>query len=347
MEKPGEVFAPLSRTEVIKAVERREPQRIPLVMARWWGQGLGEEYGDRLDHLRRYPEDACFIGIPKFEVSTMNLSWELESTGAHDARGVIDDWAKLDEFIEKLPDPAADPRFEELAVPAAEAHAQDLYLIVGWWGLFFETPWGLRGMQNLMLDYYDHPDEIHRLHAALCRLYCRSIARAAEVLRPDGFWTSDDLGHQTQPMMQLETFDAFLKSYYDQVGEALRNHGMHWWLHSCGNNTPLLPSLIDAGVHMFHPVQKHTMDEPAIAREFGDRLGFWAGFDVQQTLVEGTPAQVRAEVRSLIDTFDRPEGGMCIAAGNGIVGGTPYENIEAFLDEAIQYGEQHRENYAR
>jgi len=33
---------------------------------------------------------------------------------------------------------------------------------------------------------------------------------------------------------------------------------------------------------------------------------------------------------------------MCLAAGNGIVGGTPFENIDAFLDEAVRYGERHR-----
>jgi len=52
---------------------------------------------------------------------------------------------------------------------------------------------------------------------------------------------------------------------------------------------------------------------------------------------------VHEEVRFLIDTFDSPDGGMCIAARNGIVSGTPFENIEAFLDEALRYGEQHRQ----
>ena len=117
---------------------------------------------------------------------------------------------------------------------------------------------------------------------------------------------------------------------------------MHWWLHSCGNNTPLMDSLIETGVQMFHPVQKHTMDERAIAAEFGSRVGFWSGFDVQHLLREGTPDQVRAEVRHLVDTFDRPESGMAIAAGNGIVAGTPFANIEAFLDESVRYGAAHR-----
>ena len=117
---------------------------------------------------------------------------------------------------------------------------------------------------------------------------------------------------------------------------------MHFWLHSCGNNTEALPDLVDAGVDVFHPVQKHTMDEQAVAAEFGDRMTFLVGFDVQHILQEGTPDQVRAEVRYLVDTFDRPEGGMCLAAGNGIVGGTPFDNIDAFLDEAVRYGADHR-----
>ena len=340
-------YKPLPRAEVIKAVERQRPRRIPLIMTHWWGEGLWDQYGDRLNALSRYPQDAAVIGIPKFDISLMGLSWDFRNRGSHDSGGVINDWAQLDEFIEKLPDPSRDPRFEEFARLAEEAHQQDRYLIVGWWGLFFETPWGLRGMENLLVDYYENPDQIHRLHSALCDLYIKSIQKAAEVMRPDGFWTSDDLGHQTQPMMRREMFDALLKPYYIRIGDTLRKHSIHWWLHSCGNNTDLLPSLIEAGVRMFHPVQKHTMDEKRTAKEFGDKLGFWSGFDVQHTLREGTPEQVRAEVRLLMDTFDRPEGGMCIAAGNGIVSGTPYENIEAFLDEAVIYGELHRKKHTR
>jgi hypothetical protein len=56
------------------------------------------------------------------------------------------------------------------------------------------------------------------------------------------------------------------------------------------------------------------MDEVAVAREYGDRPTFLAGFDVQHILQEADPAGVRAEVRFLIDTFDQPAGGMWLVA---------------------------------
>jgi uroporphyrinogen-III decarboxylase len=276
----------------------------------------------------------------------MGLSWKLRpEEGAHDDRPVIDDWAKLDEFIAKLPDPETDERFDALPAQAEAARAADRYITFGWWNLFFEFPWRIRGMTNLLMDFYVYPQEIHQLHDALCTVYEGYLRRAIREFQPDGFWTSDDLGHQKQPFMRPSTFHEFLFPYYQRIGNLLKGNNLHWWLHSCGNNTPLLDDLIEAGVTVFHPVQKGTMDEIAVARAYGDRLTFLAGMDVQHILQEATPEEVRSEVRFLIDTFDRPDGGMCIAAGNGIVSGTPFKNIEAFLDEAVNYGTAHRANF--
>lgn len=338
-------YAPLPREEVVKAVERTGPVRVPMIRAKWWGEGLEDLHGDKLSAFDKYPEDAAFLFIEPVRPERMELSWELRTGGAHDSACVIDDWAKLDEFIEKLPDPQSDPQLDALAADAEKARTEGRYTLFGWWRLFFERPWGLRGMENLMLDYYEHPDEVHKLHDALCKLYVGYIRRAAE-LDADGFWTSDDLGHQTQPMISPRTFREFLRPYYDRVGVAVREADMHWWLHSCGNNTPLLDDLIAAGVNIFHPVQKGAMDQEATGRDCAERLAFLAGMDVQHALVEMDPAGVRAEVRRLIDTFDSPGGGLCIAAGNGILPGTPLENIEAFLDEALTYGSEHRKQFA-
>jgi hypothetical protein len=44
----AQVMQPPDREEVIKAVERKRPSRIPLVRAKWWGEGLWDQYGERL-----------------------------------------------------------------------------------------------------------------------------------------------------------------------------------------------------------------------------------------------------------------------------------------------------------
>jgi len=137
-----------------------------------------------------------------------------------------------------------------------------------------------------------------------------------------------------------------IKPFYARIGQTLEKHQIHWWLHSCGNNTDMLEDPVKAGLDVFHPVQKGTMDEVSVARQFGDRLSFLVGIDVQHALQEQDPAGVRREVQLLIDTFDGPGGGMCIAARNGIVAGTPFENIEAFLDKAVQYGTAHLQQFA-
>jgi uroporphyrinogen decarboxylase len=342
MSSPQELFPPLPREEVIKAVEHRRPCRIPLVQARWWSEGLVEQYGPRLQELQRFPEDAVFLWMDLSNYSEWNLPWEIKQDGPYDARSLLQDWDRLDDLIACMPEPETDARFEALNIEAENARRQDRYTLYACWRLFFEHPLEIRGMRRLLMDYYQHPREVHRLHEALCNLYLGYLRRAVRELRPDGYWSSDDLGHQRQAFMSPGMFRELLKPYYLRVGRLLQENGLHWWLHSCGNNTLLLGDLIEAGVNVFHPIQKGTMDEAAVAREFGDALTFLAGVDVQHILQEADPAGVRAEVRHLIDTYDRPDGGMCITAGNGIVSGTPFENIEAFLDESLRYGSAHR-----
>jgi uroporphyrinogen decarboxylase len=92
------------------------------------------------------------------------------------------------------------------------------------------------------------------------------------------------------------------------------------------------------GLDVIHPIQKHAMSYDATARTFGGRLAFWAGLDVQRVIPWGTTADVRSEVRSVIDTFERREGRLLLGAGNAIHEDCPLANLEALLDEAYQYG---------
>ena len=248
-----DIFSPLPREEVIKAVERRNPIRVPLVRAHWWGEGLQEQYGERLKALECYPEDAAFAWITHSNYAEWGLPWQIEAGGAYNSHCVMDDWSKLDDLIAHLPNAETDPRFEGLRAIAEQAHRENRYLLFAFWRLFFERPWEIRGMQNLLMDYYIHPEQVHRLYNALCEMYTAYLQRAIRELQPDGFLTSDDLGHQHQLFMNPKTFREFLKPYYQRIGNILQRSGIHWWLHSCGNNTAILGDLADVGRKRFSP----------------------------------------------------------------------------------------------
>lgn len=66
-------------------------------------------------------------------------------------------------------------------------------------------------------------------------------------------------------------------------------------------------------------------------------ISFLAGVDVQHLLPEGTTAEVREGVVRLIDTLYKPEGGLLLSAGNGIIPDTPLKNIEAMLETMSLY----------
>lgn len=59
---------------------------------------------------------------------------------------------------------------------------------------------------------------------------------------------------------------------------------------------------------------------------------------VRQLISDGTPDEVRREVRYLIDTYARKDGRFMFALGNGTTPDTPPESLEALLNELFTYG---------
>lgn len=187
-------------------------------------------------------------------------------------------------------------------------------------------------MENLMMDYYDNMAGLKIICRHLTDYYKVIIDRFKE-LDFDGIFTSDDLGHQSGPMMSPEIFEELYFPFYCEIINYVHSKGMHFFLHSCGDNTKLMKYLIEAGVDVFHPVQKGCMDEVETANMFGDRISFLVGVDVQHLLPNGTAQEIRDGIRRIIEIFHKPEGGLLLGAGNGILPDTPIENIRVMLEE--------------
>ncbi len=255
-----------------------------------------------------------------------------EMSAALDAQVPLSDWAMLDAVLADFPDPNYPGLFPNPPAPDGR------YRVAHWWFTLFERHWQLRGMENALMDFYTNPDDVHHLYRALTVFYLRVIERAKFEVHADAVYATDDLGMQTAPFFSPEIFDAFFAPYYSEIFKRIHELGMHYWMHTCGNIEPLLPKLIDLGLDVLHPIQKYAMNEVDVARRYGGKITFWAGFDVQKTIPFGSPEDVRKEVRHLMDTYYRPEGRLIFTAGNMITGDTPLASLDALFDEAYRYG---------
>ena len=348
---------PLPREEVVKAIEHRRPQRVPMMIHHWNGaQAFGEREGLVRAIQAEYPQDFLMVypRMPRYWDDLADsghipgYSWmptppppPSDQVRAHDASVAIRDWSQLDDILAAWPDPQI-PQLYEGVPERLQREAAGRYTGIHWAYCFFERLWSLRGMENILSDFHLNPGPVHRLMDALTDYYCAIIRRAARELHVDSVWTTDDIGMQTGPFFSPAVFRTFFLDRYKKMVDAAHEGGMHFWLHTCGNVTPFMEDFIRIGMDVVHPIQKYAMDERATAEKFGGRICFWAGMDLQHILPRGTPEDVRAEVRFLIDTYDRPDGGCMITAGNGVTEDVPIENLRAFYDETYSYGTEHR-----
>ena len=340
------VRQPLQREEVIMAIERKGCGKIPLVMHKWWGNGLREKYGVQLQEIAaQYPEDILDLwyiepGEDKSSINNPSYRWGYKDDYSSDAKHSIGeqyellaDWEELDLFIKDFPNPYQEETFNHVK---KQVEGDNRYKLGCWWRLFHERFWSIRGMENLMIDYYDNMEELKTLGKHLLTYYKVIVDRYAE-LGCDGIFTSDDLGHQSGPMMSPAIFEELYFPLYKEFISYVHSKGMHVFLHSCGDNTKLMDYLVEAGLDVLHPIQKGCMDEVAIAQAYGDKISFLAGIDVQHLLPEGNAQEVQEGIREMIDIFHKPQGGLLLAAGNGIMPDTPIENIKVMLKEISLY----------
>ena len=251
---------------------------------------------------------------------------------------VIKDIENWREYL-KVPQVKYDAQVWEPFIAAAEAVDRNEYFVTSavFPGIFEQCHY-LTEIQNCLMAFYEYPDEMQEIIDEITNFEMELAEEICKYIKPDALFHHDDWGSQISTFLSPAMFREFIKPYYVELWGLCREHDVDSWLHTCGNISEIIGDLIECGLSVLHPLQKGTMDWDAVAAKWKGKIAFLVGMDVQDTLINGTPDDVRREVRLIRDTFDTPGGGLLYAAGNGIVRGTPLENIDAFLDECLTYG---------
>lgn len=197
----------------------------------------------------------------------------------------------------------------------------------------------LRGFGVFLEDLAGRPREAHRLLDALTELHLRNLAKFIEAVGDvvDIVQMGDDLGTQHGPQISPAMYREFFLPRHRLIYGLVRERSqMKVFLHCCGGVRPLIPSLIEAGVEILNPVQTSAagMAPRELKREFGKDLTFWGGgCETQSTLIHGTPAQVRAEVRERVGIFSEG-GGYVFNQVHNILDDVPAQNVVAMFEAA-------------
>jgi len=202
-------------------------------------------------------------------------------------------------------------------------------------GSMFEVAWQLCGMEKFLMDLYTEPEVPCYIMDRLLEVHLENTRRFLEQARGrvDMIYFYDDVATSRSLMMAPETWEKMIRPRHQQIIDVARAFGVKVMMHSDGAVAPLIPQWIDMGIDVLNPVQTDAAGmEPAMLKaRFGDRLTFHGGVNITQTLPRGTPDEVRAEVRHLVDTLGH-NGGYIMASSHHIQADTPVANVLAMYE---------------
>ena len=231
----------------------------------------------------------------------------------------------------KFPDPL-NPRFFD-HIPGKIAKFPDRFRVFQLGFSLYERAWTLRGMENLMIDFLDHPDFVHELFAAIAD-YNVAQVEAALQYDIDAVYFGDDWGQQRGLQMGPATWREFIYPLLRRMYATVRDAGRLVMIHSCGDVDELFDDLIDIGLNCFNPFQPEVMDIDSLLPKYRGRLAFHGGMSTQRILPLGSVEEVRAETRRLIELGR--DGGYIFAPAHDVEGDVPLQNMLAMIETVQQ-----------
>ena len=145
----------------------------------------------------------------------------------------------------------------------------------------------------------------------------------------------DDLGTQSSLMISPQMYRRILKPIHADFIQFIKERTRaKVFFHTDGDVFDLIPDFIEIGVDILNPIQTSAgkmSNLLELKQRFGQNLTFCGAVDTHYTLPTGTPEEVRAEVKRVIEILG-PGGGYMLAPVHTIMTEVPPENILAMVD---------------
>ncbi|MBN1589068.1 MAG: hypothetical protein JW888_06105 [Pirellulales bacterium] len=188
------------------------------------------------------------------------------------------------------------PTWDEAAAKYARLRATQRYMLFQFYGPW-EATWRHRSMEKLLMDLALNPDWVRDMAQTYARLVIDVLNHCLKLgMKPDGVFLIEDLGSTRSMLFSPTSWKSVLKPACMELGRFLDEHGIHFWMHSCGAVQPVIDELIDCGLDVLNPLQADAgLDVNGLRGRYGHRLAMYGNIDVRKMI--DSQSALEAELR--------------------------------------------------
>ena len=208
-----------------------------------------------------------------------------------------------------------------------EARKTGKFLIGGWVSVFERLQF-LRGTEDLYCDIALEEPELFDL-IELVMDYLRAYVDAWAQMDVDAIPFGDDWGTQISLLLSPVTWVQLVQPLYQELFDRIHAAGKKVFFHSDGYIFDLYPHFIEMGVDAINS-QLWCMGVEKVAGQFAGKITFWGEISRQNTLPNGTPEDVKASARKMMQLL-RVNGGGLIGQSE-MNRDVPLANVQAFYE---------------
>lgn len=182
----------------------------------------------------------------------------------------------------------------------------------------------LRGINTMMVDFYDDPSFVHDLFAFNVEM-ALAFAKAQVEAGADII----GLGDAAASLVGPQIYEEFVFPHEKRLVDGIHAMGSRVRLHICGNTTPILEGIGRLGCDIVDLDYMASLAEARAA--MGAKQVLLGNMDPVSVIQNGTPESITEAVAACHADAKDP---YIVAAGCEIPRGTPLENIQCLRDYA-------------
>lgn len=180
----------------------------------------------------------------------------------------------------------------------------------------------LRGINTLMLDFYDEPDFVRSLIDFVVRMALTYAAAQVEA-GADTIGIGDAAASQISP----DVYERVVLPREQRLVRGLKSMGAKVRMHICGNITHLLPGLASLGLDVLDV--DHMVSLRTVRETMGPKVAVCGNLDPVTDVFRSHPDAIRAKLDECYRLAGNP---FIVNAGCEIPSATPAENLRALCD---------------